>query len=152
MLDEILAEKRILTNIRLTDHQKAVLTRVKIAQSPRIATDNTKKNTSMDAAREQMIRLGLIAFDGTNTTITPQGEQLLKDESLIDDMGELTPDGQEAAYDDKDQPQAGQDQPPQDDQMGMDGEQPPAAGGQDMSIPPSLQGESFSLIRSLGKS
>lgn len=118
MMTEILNERRVLTNLRLTDHQKAVLTRAKIAQTPRVATDNTSKNTSMVAARNQLAKLGLITFDGTNTEVTPQGEQLMKDEALIDDMGELTQAGTEVAYDDKDQEDPGPD--------GQEPEQPQA--------------------------
>ena len=154
MMTEILNERRILTNVRLTDHQKAVLARTKNAQTPRIATDDTKKNTSMVTARDQLAKLGLITFDGVETTLTPQGEQLMKDESLIDDMGELTDSGTESAYDDKDQPDGQPDEmgdtPGDDtmsDPMGPMGSTPPQGGTP--PIPPAL--ETFDLLKSLSR-
>ena len=104
MMTEILKERRVLSNLRLTVHQKAVLTRALNAPTPRIATDNTTRNSSMVGARDQLAKLGLITFDGANTSITPEGEALMKDENLIDDGGQLTQDGNEFAFDDEDQP------------------------------------------------
>jgi hypothetical protein len=158
MMTEILNERRILTNIRLTVHQKAVLTRTKVADSGRIATDNTSKNTQMTTAREQLAKLGLITFNGVETTVTDQGIQLMKDESLIDDAGELTDSGNEVAYDDADQPT---DEPTDDEAPGMDddplGTDPMGTdpmGGDSMggdSMGGDSMGESFSLIKTLSQ-
>jgi len=99
-------EKRVLTNVRLTDYQMKVLAMI-IASPEGIAPDeDISKGPNLTSARTMLTKLGLITHDGDNKySVSETGMKVAKDENLVDDMGELTELGNEKAYaDDKQAP------------------------------------------------
>lgn len=97
-------EKRTLTTVRLTDNQKKVMTRIVSAPTEKLAAETISKGRQLVTARDILDKLGMIEFRDGSATLTSDGEQLLKDYNLIDDMGELTDEGSEFAFDEEDQP------------------------------------------------
>ena len=99
-------EKRVLTNVRLTQHQMTVLAMI-LASPEGIAPDeDISKGPNLTSARTMLTKLGMITHDGDNKySVSETGMKVAKDENLIDDMGELTELGNEKAYaDDKKAP------------------------------------------------
>lgn len=122
---------RVLSSIRLTDNQKRALARIIAAPTSKVAADEISNDINMIGARDTLIQLGLIHFANDDAALTDQGMQIMKSEALVDDSGQLTPDGQEFAHTDpKGQPTRGQvNSPPATsdvtgDMMGAPGGQP----------------------------
>lgn len=93
-----LFEKR-LESIRLTTNQKKVMTRILAAPTEQVAAEQASKGRNLVAARDMLSKLGMIAFEEHRASVTDDGMEVMKRENLIDDMGELTEDGNEFAYD-----------------------------------------------------
>lgn len=81
---------QVITNINLSNAQKKVLISVHSAPTPKVAAEDISTDKKMVVARDQMVDLKMIDYAPGSATLTSAGEQLMKDESLIDDMGELT--------------------------------------------------------------
>ena len=97
ILANILKERRILTNVRLTEHQKEILVRIHSAPNESIAADEALRGGKHYVeATHTLIRLGFIIFnkEERTTSITDSGIQVMKDVYLLDEFGELTDDGQ----------------------------------------------------------
>ncbi len=135
-----ITERRILTNIHLTDYQKKVLAKLHAANDEHDAySDISIGDINMIAARDTLEKIGLIDLDQSQETamVTPQGTEAMQRENLLDDMGQLTDEAQQYIYDDEDQgaePQPGVApgaQPPGPEQMGQQdmGGQPGGMGG-----------------------
>jgi len=94
-----LFEKRVLTNVRLTQYQMTVLAMI-IASPEGIAPDeDISKGPNLTSARTMLTKLGLITHDGDNKySVSEIGMKVAKDENLIDDTGQLTELGNEKAY------------------------------------------------------
>lgn len=89
---------------RLTNNQKSVLSKIKSSPTPVIAfgeiakgDDNLIKAKNM-LADPQQFDPPLIIVDGNKLTVSDAGEQMMKDENLIDDSGQLTDSGKNLAY------------------------------------------------------
>jgi hypothetical protein len=102
----ILNEKRTLTTIRLTDNQKKVMTRIVASATEVLAAEEISKGRQLVTARDLLVKLGLIEFHAGSATLTPEGEKIMKDTNLTDDMGELTEDGNKFAYEEGKEPMA----------------------------------------------
>lgn len=100
----LINEKRTLTTVRLTDNQKKVMTRIVSSATEKLAAQEISKGRKFITARDILDKLGMIDFRDGSAMLTDQGEQLMKDYNLIDDMGELTDEGSMFAYDDDDVP------------------------------------------------
>lgn len=86
---------RVLQTVHLSDFQKKVMVIVKSAQTPQIAFEEMQKQPADErnniiGARDTLQKIGLLAVEENMIEVTPQGEQVMKDEYLIDEMGELT--------------------------------------------------------------
>ena len=92
-------EKRTLTTVRLTDNQKKVMTRIVSSATEKLAAQEISKGRKFITARDILDKLGMIEFRDGSAALTPQGETLMKDYNLIDDMGQLTDEGSTFAYD-----------------------------------------------------
>ena len=141
MLSSILKERRVLTNVRLTDHQKEVLVRIFSAPNESIAADDAfRGGQPYVEAVHTLQRLGFIDVDSEERTarITETGEQVMKDAYLLDEVGQLTPDAQEFI----EQPDEFTSPPT------APGPEQGGEGGGDLG---DLGLESFSLIKSLSK-
>lgn len=96
-----LFEDRTASIISPTNNQKRVLTKIKSAATPEVAATEISKGNHLVTARDMLIKLNMITVDDNKAEITSQGEQIMKNQNLVDDMGELTDEGQKYAYDDK---------------------------------------------------
>lgn len=102
----ILNEKRTFTTVRLTENQKKVMTRIVASATEVLAAEEISKGRGLVAARDLLVKLGLIEFRDGSATITSSGEKIMKDTNLTDDMGELTEEGNKFAYEEGNQPMA----------------------------------------------
>ncbi len=95
-------EKRVLTNVRLTQHQMKVLAMILAAPDGIAPDEDISKGPNLTSARTMLTKLGMITHDGDNKySVSETGMKVAKDENLIDDMGELTELGNEKAYADE---------------------------------------------------
>ena len=97
-----LFEKRILTTVRLTEHQKTVMAMILASPEGNLPDEDISKGPNLKQARDLLIQLSLITNDGENKySVTEQGQKVAKDENIVDDSGELTEFGQGLAYPDE---------------------------------------------------
>ena len=78
----------------LNDTQKAVLIIMHIAQSEPMAFANTNTSANLISARDSLNKLGAINVGENSASLTARGNDMLLYHNLVDDMGELTDDGQ----------------------------------------------------------
>lgn len=126
---------RLLSTIRLTDNQKRVLAKIAAAPTPTVAGEAISKEPNLVAARNTLMKLGVITFVDNRAEITDKGQHLGKEENILDDAGGLTDAGNKLAFTKttgQPEPEAQSDAPPaggMDDMGGMSMEDPTA--GQD---------------------
>lgn len=130
---------KVLSSIRLTDNQKRAMARIIAAPTTKVAADEVSRDSNMIGARNTLINLGLIHFANDDAAVTEKGLQVMKDQALVDETGQLTPDGEELAHTDpsgKPSQSPGQAQtPPQTSDVTGGVEAPPAPG----TPPPDMQ-------------
>lgn len=78
----------------LNDTQKAVLLITHISQSGQMAFDNTASSDNLLTARDILVKLGALTMGDNVVALTSRGQSMLNYHNLVDDMGELTEDGQ----------------------------------------------------------
>jgi len=100
----IINEKRTLTTVRLTENQKKVMTRIVASATEVLAAEEISKGRALVTARDLLVKLGLIEYRDGYAALTPEGEKIMKDSNLIDDMGELTEEGNKFAYEEGKEP------------------------------------------------
>jgi len=61
----------------------------------KVAGEEISRDANMVAARDVLIKLGYINYNRGRASLTPTGEQLARDEGIWDEMGQLTPQGEE---------------------------------------------------------
>lgn len=111
-------EKRVLTNVRLTQHQMKVLALIAASPEGIVPDEDISKDRNMTAARQLLTKLGLITNDGEDKySISETGQQVAKDENVVDESGQLTELGNKLAF--GDDAEGGEAPPPE----------PEAAGG-----------------------
>jgi hypothetical protein len=89
---------RTLQSIRLTDTQKRVMCKIVAAPTPKVAGDQLSADKNLVAARDILNDLNLITMTPRGeVALSDQGTQIMQQEALIDDAGELTDDGQQFA-------------------------------------------------------
>ena len=88
---------RILSAVHPTSFQKQVICRIAAATTPMTAASYVSAGANMVAARNMLMKLGLIEFGSSGATLTDRGTQVAQDEGLIDASGNLTPSGQQLA-------------------------------------------------------
>jgi len=93
-----ISEKRILTNIQLTTYQKISIAKIANAPTDKIAGEEVSNGRKMVAARDILIKLGLIDFNNGRATLTDKGTQTARDAGLVDDMDSLTDEGNKYAF------------------------------------------------------
>jgi hypothetical protein len=147
-----LTEIRILSGIHPTDNQKRVLAIIIASPSPKVANEELTGDENLMAARNILMKLGVITVVDGTAELTDKGTQIAQDERITDETGQLTDLGNELAHS-TEEPQPGE-QPmpelPEEPMPGMPGEEP-MPGGQAMPNEPTAKLESFSLLRSLLK-
>ena len=142
---------RITTQFHLSDLPKEVLAKVKAAPNPHMAYEIISKtgddiDNNFATARNTLERLGVISTQ--NGAIEIVDDQVMQDEGITDEMGELTPMGQQLAGIDRNEvpQQQPQQAAPQDD-MGMD-----MGGDEEMDTEDELSLESLSFFKSINDS
>lgn len=90
---------KMMTNLRLSKSQAAVLCKVKTAATPTVAGEEATTGAKAVNATNQLVDLRLLIIHSNGSAeITPKGLQLMRDENLIDDAtDELTDIGTDAA-------------------------------------------------------
>jgi len=86
----------------LNDTQKAVLLITHVSPTPQLAYANTSSSKNFISARESLLQFGSITMGDNAVELTPRGHDMLKYHNLVDDMGELTEDGQTIMDDSED--------------------------------------------------
>jgi len=96
---ENISEVQVLTNVRLSHAQKYVLAKLMLPnQTPLIAYTNVSTGKNVVANRDVLVKLGMVIVGANEAEITEQGKAALQNENLVDDMGNLTPQGEQYAY------------------------------------------------------
>jgi phage gp45-like len=91
---------RLLTAMHPTDNQKRVLAKIAAAPTPTVAASEISADANLVAARNLLMKLGMITYTDGNAEMTDQGRKVATDENIIDQGGELTQAGQQLAYSD----------------------------------------------------
>lgn len=112
-----ITEKEIVTISRPTDNQKAVLAKITAAATPQLAAADISDTPNLVAARDMLDKLGLIELDNEGAHVTDLGREVMVNQNLATPDGQLTDDGQRAAYGDE----ADQAAPAPDDSMDFGG-------------------------------
>lgn len=151
-----LNEVQILNSVHPTDNQKRVLAKIAASPTSTVAAEEISNNQNMIAARDMLMKLGLITVNNGEAEMTERGAQVAVDENIIDDNGELTKTGQAFAYTSPngriDADMAGQANDKQDNEL-SDVDAPPLDPAQAAPArqPEMTYGESFSLLKELLK-
>lgn len=138
-----LHEIRMLTGIHPTENQKKVLAKIIASPSPKVAGEEIIGDENLVAARNILMKLGVVTFSGGNAELTDKGKQIAQDENIADEGGQLTDAGNILAYGEEGAPGQQPSQP----ELGMP---PPAPLGGELGGGP-LGVESFLLLRDLIK-
>jgi hypothetical protein len=91
---ETLNERMHHNSIQLSAVQKFVLAKIVAAETPLNAYEAVSRGKNTVVARDMLTKIGLITVAENDAQITEQGKEALKKEALIDEMGELTEEGQ----------------------------------------------------------
>lgn len=99
-VSQMISEKQLIPNLRLTNFQKQVLAKIKAAPTKKVAGEEISSGEQMVAARNALLKVepSLITFIRGEATITPTGQKVMQDENIIDATGELTETGKDLAY------------------------------------------------------
>lgn len=91
---------RIMSAVHPTTNQKRVLAKIVAAPTATVAAEEISKDANIVSARNMLMKLGMINFANNEASLTQQGTQVATEENIIDQGGQLTPQGQELAYTD----------------------------------------------------
>lgn len=80
--------------IQLSGAQKYVLSKLIAVETPLNAYEAVSRGKNVVAARDMLTKLGLMTFSENDAQITEQGKEAMRKENLLDEMGELTEEGQ----------------------------------------------------------
>ncbi len=105
---QYLGEARVLTQVRLTNHQKKVLATIIMSGEDRVHDEQISGDRNMVGAREFLMRLGWIEhLEDDWIGITEKGKEIAEQEHLTQD-GQLTDEGTAAATANQAPPPSGQ--------------------------------------------
>jgi hypothetical protein len=135
---------RIMSAVHPTANQKRVLAKIAASPTPAVAAQEISKDANLVAARNMLMKMGVITFATGQAALTDRGTQISTEENIIDQSGQLTPAGQELAY-------TSSQGTPDKDQTGKPVQQATPAGQPPTGAPPGggLSLESFSLLKEL---
>lgn len=89
-----LKEVRITPGFTPTDHQRMVLAKIVSSATDKIAGEEVSRSEKLVTARDILADIGVITYTMGRASITPKGEQMMKDEGITDEMGKLTDQGE----------------------------------------------------------
>lgn len=127
---------RLLSAVHPTTNQKRVIAKILAAPTPTVASEEISKDANLVAARNMLMKLGIISLANNEAALTDRGQQIAVEENIADQGGQLTELGQKLAYTNA------QNQPDSDQAAAPQQSAPPPPGGM-----PSL--ESYSLLKQL---
>jgi predicted methyltransferase len=130
---------RLLSAVHPTTNQKRVLAKILAAPTPTVAGEEISKDANLVAARNMLMKLGIITFANNEAALTDRGTQVAAEENIADQSGQLTPTGQQLAYTNA----QGQ---TDSDQAGGAAQQQPAP---DMGLDAGMPTESLALLKQL---
>jgi predicted transcriptional regulator len=83
--------------LKLSDTQKAAIAYISSAPTPQMAYSIVTGARNSVTARSALEQAGYVETndEDKSATLTPQGEEILTSENLVDEMGELTERGEE---------------------------------------------------------
>jgi len=151
-----LQEVQIMNSVHPTDNQKRVLAKIAASPTSTVAAQQISDSQNMVAARDMLMKLGLIMVSNGEASLTDRGAQVAVDENIIDDNGELTKMGQMLAYtgpDGRPDTDQAQDQPSDDpdDLSGVDVPPQDPAQAAPARQPEMRYGEGLELLKQLLK-
>ena len=99
-LGKDLHERELTPNFSLSIAQKTVLTKTLSAPTEKVAGEEISKNPKLVTARDMLTQYGLLDYDKSTgkAKVTDKGLEIMKEENLIDEMDELTPEGEKFAF------------------------------------------------------
>lgn len=131
---------RIMSAVHPTANQKRVLAKIVASPTPTVAAEQISNDANIVAARNMLMKMGIITLANNEAALTDRGKEVATDENIIDQSGQLTSTGEKLAYTDTngmdDDDNAGQLTPP------TDSAEPPPPGGD-------IPFESVSLLKQL---
>ena len=89
---------RIMSSVHPTNSQLRVFAKISASATPKVAGEEVSKDVNVVAARNMLVRLGLITLNNGEAELTQQGSQVAQDENIIDQTGQLTQRGKALAY------------------------------------------------------
>ncbi|TFG96306.1 hypothetical protein E4H12_11360 [Candidatus Thorarchaeota archaeon] len=89
-----------MSTVSLTSNQKRVLAKIVASPTPTVAGEEISGDQNLIAARDQLVKLGAVEFVGSEASMTDNGQQIARDANIVDEAGQLTPDGEALAYTD----------------------------------------------------
>lgn len=89
---------RIISAVHPSDNQKRVLAKIAASATPKVAGEELSNDANIVAARNMLMKLGLITFSNGEAAFTEQGTRVAQDENILDQTGQLTPTGKALAY------------------------------------------------------
>ena len=83
--------------IRLTDNQKKVLVNIYTSPTPETAYESILGHQELLVSRDQLKRMQMIVVDDVSgrAGVTDSGFDMLQNTNMIDDIGELTEEGEQ---------------------------------------------------------
>lgn len=152
---------RVIQSIHLSDYQARVMLIAQQAQTPELAytdlgSQDARIEPNMLGARDTLQKLELIEVGDNYISVTPKGEEVMKDEYLIDETGQPTEKGEEILQQHSDEEPPAQ-QGPTDDQLNtpQGTEMAPTTAGGEMQTDPGggfpTEGSIFRLVHDLSK-
>ncbi len=122
---------QLLTTIRPTTNQLTVLATIVANQDhPTRAASEISSNENLIAARNMLMKLNVIEYTANKAALTDKGQQIAKEQNIVDDSGQLTDEGNKLVA------AAQGEQPPTGDQMGGLPPELPIPGGDMGGLPP----------------
>jgi hypothetical protein len=89
---------KVLPSVSLTSNQKRVLAKIAASPTPKVAGGELTGDQNLATALDQLANLGAVEHFSGEVTMTDKGQQLAREENIVDDSGQLTPDGEQLAY------------------------------------------------------
>lgn len=87
---------RLSSSMHPTQSQKTVIAVISSAETPALADSMLSGSSNLIAAKRTLVSLGLVSGDvDQDAGLTSLGQQIARDEGIVDDGGQLTPDGQQ---------------------------------------------------------
>ena len=154
---------RIIQSIHLSDYQSRVMLLAHQAETPELAfselgNQDPRIESNLLGARDTLAKIGLIEISDNAISVTPKGEEVMRDEYLIDETGQITQKGEEILQSEEGEMGPQEKEPGSDPMDSPSGSEmaPVGIGGEmettpgDSGMPP-MEGSIFKLINDLSK-